>query len=38
MKKSIAKLFVVFAASTIVADASAANSASADEFADAYQQ
>lgn len=38
MKKSIAKLFVVFAASTIVANASVANSASADEFADAYQQ
>lgn len=38
MKKLIAKLFVVFAASSIVANASVANSASVDEFADAYQQ
>lgn len=38
MKRSITKFFVVFATNTIVLNASAVSSASADEFSDAYQQ
>lgn len=38
MKKSIANFFVIVAASFMATNASAANSASVDEFSDAYQQ